>query len=206
MPRWIDALKLVIDSGVSRTYETIKQANAEATESTFRGIAGDKFDNTVKESIRSNVEKWAEVSRNKVVETLQDELTNTLQKAYDERVSTQELSGILDDLFEGRGEIIARTEVLKSIGTGKYTAYKANGVKWKQWIHRKQGPTAREEHIGFDDDGPIPMEEVWQSEYGPIRYPGDPEADPGDLCNCGCGLVEANAPEGYEDEEDDGTE
>jgi hypothetical protein len=202
MPSWSDALKLVIQAGVSSTYDAIREANAAAAEEAYKAN-GAKFDEAVKGSIADNVGKWADVSRNKVIETLQDEITNTLQQAYDEKISTQELSKTLDDLLEGRGEIVARTEVLKSIGFGKNEAYKANGVKWKQWVHKNRGPHAREEHQELDDAGPIPFDEPWQTSYGEVMFPGDPGADPGDLCNCGCTEVEANAPEGYEDEENE---
>jgi hypothetical protein len=186
---WADALKAVISAGVGPVVNDISKANAQAYEDAYKAKAG-KFDDTVKAQIARNVEEWANVSNDSIVDTLQDEITNKLQEAYDSNMSTQDLSRELDNIFEGRGELIARTEVSKSIGTGKFKGMKASGAKTKQWFHADQGPTGRSSHQELDDEGPIPIDQPWETELGPIMYPGDPNADVGDLCNCGCSASE----------------
>ena len=203
MPTWSDALRLVLASKVTDMTNELTKSNEEATIAAYTMAAKRKgvSDDVIKATIKENVVKWAEVTKNSVVKTMQSEIENMLQEGFDNQTSTQELSRQLDDLVDGRGEIIARTEVSKAINTGKFMAYKDNGTRFKQWVHGFRGPLARDSHEELDDLGPIPMDEPYETDLGPIMYPGDPDADVGDLCNCHCSISEANEPEGYEDDE-----
>ena len=195
---WSDALRAVIGVKVADMVSKLTESNEQAVTDAYAATAKKAMDETVKAQITENVKKWAEVTKDSVVKSLQDEIETMLQGAYDENMSTQELGRKMDDLIDGRGELIARTEVNKSIGTGKFMAYKANGTKYKQWIHSGGGKFSREWHEDFDAMGPVPIDEPYPSEYGDIMFPGDPNADPGDLCNCRCSISEADGP----DEED----
>jgi hypothetical protein len=100
LPNWNDALRLVIHAGVQKVIDEASKENATAYENTYKSIAGDKFDESVKSTIAKNVADWAEVSRDSVVKTLSSEIENAIQEAYDSGTSTQELSRILDGLVD----------------------------------------------------------------------------------------------------------
>jgi hypothetical protein len=194
MPSWSDALKAVISAGVDGITEVVKAANAKAYEEAYKAAQG-KYDERVAAQIEKNVDEWAEVSNDSMVETFNDELTNMIQTAQQNGTGTRELARQIDELFEGRGDLIARTEVQKAMMTGKFTADKDNGYTQKEWIHNEKGSTGRESHEELEEMGPIPIDEPFETDLGPIMYPGDPNADVGDLCNCGCGLISSHAEE-----------
>lgn len=203
MAAWNDALRLVLAAKVADMTSELTKSNEEAAISAYMATTKRKgvSDDVIKANIKENVTKWAEVTKNSVVKTLQSEIENMLQEGFNNETSTQDLSRQLDELIDGRGEIIARTEVSKSVNGGKFMAYKDDGEKYKQWVHGFAGPMARESHEELDSQGPVPIDEPYETDLGMIMYPGDPDADVGDLCNCHCSISVANAPEGAEDDE-----
>ena len=39
-----------------------------------------------------------------------------------------------------------------------------------------------------DNGVEVGIDEAWENEYGPIMYPGDPNADPANVYNCRCSI------------------
>ena len=187
--QWSDALKAIISAGVVDVVSDLSEANADAYASAYVAQHA-TLDDRVKKQISKDVQAWAGQSADSMVGTLQDQLTNMIQNGYDNQVHPFDLADDIDDLFEDRGELIARTETAKAVNTGRFAGSKDAGDTHKQWIHGSISPMARESHQELDDMGPIPIDQPYSTDLSDsIMYPGDPDADVGDLCNCGCVLV-----------------
>ena len=197
---WSNALRSVINGNVSKVMDAVQDANTDAVNNAVTATINDaeRMNERVKQRISDNIASWREVSEDSVLKSSMSQIENAIQDAYDNDLGIAELTKRIDEIVDGKGELIARTEVTKAINGGKMIAYKANGANGKQWIHSNTGATGREDHQDFDDQGPIPIAEPWESENGQIMYPGDPDADPAHLCNCNCTFVEAII-EGEED-------
>lgn len=82
----------------------------------------------------------------------------------------------------------ARTAVTGAQNAGRMDSYKAAsdmGIKVrKRWIATKDGRT-RHSHQKLDGQT-VDWDEPFSSELGKIRFPGDPQAKPGNVYNCRC--------------------
>ncbi len=98
------------------------------------------------------------------------------------------LSDTMTQIENYQAERIARTEVIGACNAGSYEAINESGLKLdKEWLHSGHlGKNYRPEHVAFQDMGA----QEFDYEYAPgLQFPGDPEADPGEICNCRCTIV-----------------
>lgn len=98
-----------------------------------------------------------------------------------------------------RSQTIARTETARAISMGQDALwrqaiadgkYKADQIG-KRWVYTSDG-RARHAHVTIptrNKDNPPLIGEPFQSELGPIQYPGDAAAAAGNVCNCRCAVV-----------------
>lgn len=97
-----------------------------------------------------------------------------------------------------RAETISRTEAIRAVNQGAVLAWRqqidagkigADEVV-KRWIYT---PDSRTRHahrtIPSMNKGGVGIDEAFQSELGPIRYPGDPQASAANVVNCRCAMV-----------------
>lgn len=110
-----------------------------------------------------------------------DSIPNIAKRLY-ENVPEMELASAVRN---------ARTAVTSAENKGRMDSYhdaeKMGLILQKQWIATHDGRT-RPEHLELD--GIIEeVDEPFVNGYGEIMYPGDPDADPGNVYNCRCALA-----------------
>lgn len=89
-----------------------------------------------------------------------------------------------------RAELIARTESCTTMNAGSNALYQAEGIGLKEWISIPDDRT-RDSHrlmdgvvVPITDKFEVPA--TSQTTGGWLEYPGDPTADPSEVCNCRC--------------------
>lgn len=87
--------------------------------------------------------------------------------------------------LQGRSDTIARTEVHSAVNTAEYEAVESSGIELKrEWIATNDD-RVRDDHASAD--GQV-VEQGGTFTVGgeELRYPGDPDASPGNIINCRC--------------------
>lgn len=97
-----------------------------------------------------------------------------------------------------RSEVIGRTESIRAVNVGNVEAWRQQirarkiraGSVTKRWIYTRDDKTRHAHRTipALNRDDPD-IEGKFKSEYGPIAYPGDPEAPAKMVCNCRCTVV-----------------
>ena len=97
-----------------------------------------------------------------------------------------------------RSETIARTESIRAIAFGNIESWRqaiaagkvAADAVTKRWIYTHDSKTRHAHRTipGLNPKDPG-IDGNFNSELGPIAYPGDPEARAGNICNCRCAVV-----------------
>lgn len=70
---------------------------------------------------------------------------------------------------------------------GMEDAQEQGVVLEKEWSH-SFAPRPRDWHQDMDGTR-LEIDEAWETPYGEIQFPGDPDADPADVYNCRCTLI-----------------
>ena len=99
-----------------------------------------------------------------------------------------------DDIF-GRNKAAAfraaRTATTCAENSGRVSSYERAeriGIELKQeWLAALDSRT-RDSHRKLDGEK-VDVGEPFESEHGPIRFPGDPQAHPAEVYNCRCTLI-----------------
>lgn len=103
----------------------------------------------------------------------------------------QRLTGELAARNAKKMEMFARTALTGAENAGRVERLKeteAQGIRvLKKWLAVHDART-RDAHAALDGQTRKPDED-FDSELGPIKYPGDPTADPANVYNCRCTLV-----------------
>lgn len=87
----------------------------------------------------------------------------------------------------------ARTATTSAECAGRVSSYRRAerlGIDLTQEWMATVDPRTRSSHVALDGER-VEVGGSWQSEHGPIRYPGDPQAHPSEVYNCRCTLVAA---------------
>lgn len=87
----------------------------------------------------------------------------------------------------------ARTATTSAECAGRVSSYRRAerlGIDLMQEWMATVDPRTRPSHVALDGER-VGVGGSWQSEHGPIRYPGDPQAHPSEVYNCRCTLVAA---------------
>ena len=133
-----------------------------------------------------------------VIQTVNKQLETIIKKTLSEGLKagktleqiTKDLDGEIKHVFNmasNRAKLIARTEVASSANTGKFLAYKEQGVTKKTWVNSHDSKVRDihriNETVGIDD-----------TFSNGLRFPGDSEfAKSGkDVCNCRCTFIEGD--------------
>lgn len=109
-----------------------------------------------------------------------------------------ELAARVRSGFQGmskeRAGMIARTETTVIYETGRDMTFRAAGVEWTEWVHSGLDEHARASHMAAD--GQVrEMGEPFDIGGVPMRFPGDPEAPPGEVINCRCVRIARSGPD-----------
>lgn len=128
-------------------------------------------------------------------------------KWYSKRIQSSITQGILqgEDITQiaqrigrqtGQSELSTTLRHARTAFTGAQCAGRMEGLHeaqkmgirvQKQWLATKDSRT-RDAHIDLDGQI-VDVDEPFESELGPIMYPGDPDADPANVWNCRCTLT-----------------
>lgn len=128
-------------------------------------------------------------------------------KWYSRRITQSITQGILqgEDITQiaqrigrqaGQSELSAMLRHARTAYTGAQCAGRIEGLHQaqemginvkKQWLATKDSRT-RDAHAELDGQT-VDVDEPFESELGPIMYPGDPSADPANVWNCRCTLT-----------------
>jgi hypothetical protein len=134
-------------------------------------------------------------------ETTKKKLRKVLSEATWEGSSVENkvkaLTSAAAEMFDNdnkwRAELIARTESCATMNYGATALYQSEGVEMKEWISTRDDRT-RDSHALMDgvviavyDKFEVPATE--QTTGGWLEYPGDPGADPSEVCNCRCSIA-----------------
>lgn len=84
----------------------------------------------------------------------------------------------------GRGARVADTEAQVAYGRAQDRALKAAGYRYKAWV-TVGDDRVRESHELCEQQGAVGVNEVF---HNGLRYPGDPNGGPEEVCNCRCVL------------------
>lgn len=181
----------VIDDTSSKKYQDIKKGPRPRTVASKARAQASK-----------NAQIWAEKSNSSIVKTMQDRTALFMDEAIAKDMDLPSVIKGVTEIFQGTereaypwARTIARTETSKAVNYGKMEGMKQAGILYKEWI-AADGPTGRPDHTALGQLGPVPIDYVYETDNGEMLFPGDPNADVSDLCNCRCTITEIlEAPE-----------
>lgn len=125
------------------------------------------------------------------VPQMQRGLTQMFQQWIDGGVDAADFAG--ERLPPYRAEAIARTETIRAANAGSEAIYRANAVERKEWLAAIDSRT-RDSHA-IASGQIVGMDEAFQVGGFAMRYPGDPNAPPGETVNCRCVVLPVMAVE-----------
>lgn len=173
---------LAIQSGASMGKDTVASQ---------KGIEDDKIQQSLQSYLSVKMDGIADLN-----DTVKDQLSQTLKDAISSGTShgqtRDELLGILTEEMKGvfnravtRAALIARTETVGAVNGGSLLYYDSIGVTKKSWITAHDGEV-RESHRQAEDQGEISINRTFNNG---LDYPGDPNGDASEICNCRCVLA-----------------
>ena len=130
---------------------------------------------TLRDAIKSTLEQA--LTDSDAIGTLPDRIRQVLE------MYRSDLK-VLQDSLGTRAELIARTETTSTANGARYMEAQAHGITEMRWISSRDAQV-RESHAELD--GRVAgMGETFG--YG-LRFPGDPEAEAGQVVNCRCSIA-----------------
>ena len=124
--------------------------------------------------------------------TTGDVISEAIQFGLEQGLTMDEIAALVDQTGFGggnevRARLIARTETIGALNQGEIDTAAASGViAGKEWL--TQGDDrVRDSHYECEAEGMVPLEDPFDSNG--LMYPGDPEGDAEDVCNCRCTLL-----------------
>lgn len=143
------------------------------TEALSRGLRDRRFDPSLRRAARTG----EPLSREKI-----DRMVERYREKY----------------LKHRSENIARTESIRAVQAGNYYAWKrmvdegvidATKVR-RKWVYTADGRT-RHAHITIPSMNPegVGLDQPFNTELGPLLYPGDPSGTAANTINCRCSVI-----------------
>jgi SPP1 gp7 family putative phage head morphogenesis protein len=183
----------VLTARGQRTMESIVQEfGSQAIIDAGLAISFDLQDPKVQDHIR----RWGAERMTLVNDTTKEAIRTALADGIKEGESSSKLRQRIMDVFEecseSRAAMIARTEITRSSNFGAFEGLRQAGVEDKEWLSTQDGEV-RDTHIELDGQR-VTLEEEFEipSTKAKAMYPGD-FGDPGEDCNCRCGVITALA-------------
>jgi len=95
------------------------------------------------------------------------------------------------EFYPNQANTVVRTEILTAVSQGieshQDVLKEVFTEVQKQWIHvGDSGEHVRENHVGFEDEGPKEIDYEYTTG---LRFPRDPDADGSETINCRCSMV-----------------
>ncbi len=131
-----------------------------------------------------------EVKLRKPLETLREEVRETIQHGMNEAMSVAEITQLLQDTFgiaRGRAENIARTELGSVFNGGRVLAMKQAGIEYHQWSNSGDDKVRDSHQNGSGVGGEIVK--IGDQFSNGLEYPGDPNGPIEEVAECRCGTT-----------------
>lgn len=148
-----------------------------------------------------------------VAETTREAVRATMLKAYEAGLSVPDTAKAIQEAMsaasDARSVLIARTEFVGLTQGASVTAVQivanATGDDYlKRWITAPGAEFPRHEEYADLDGQTVPLEGYFDVGGEELAYPGDPDGDPSEVCNCRCDLTYITPKEALEEEEGGG--
>ena len=127
-----------------------------------------------------------------LVQTTKQAIDTVIRDGIKEGFTTEQMGNVLREKFTQLGnhaDTIARTEMGIIKSDAEATAYAREGVSTIQWIHIGGRMTDRPDHVALDGQERLYLQEVFETDWGSLMYPRDPNGAPGDIINCYCDFI-----------------
>ena len=181
--KWDDELRTLMAQHYKRITDTV----GGTIESHLAGAGIDFTFNADDPRIRDFL-AVKEIKITRINEKIQEQVRAELIESQTQHETVGELQerifGVMQDA-RSRSLLIARTETASAANGVEYQSYQIAGVKQHQWLAALDEHT-RDSHIAAMAQGPIPFGSRFNNG---LFFPGDPNGEPGEVCNCRCALM-----------------
>lgn len=133
-----------------------------------------------------------------ISETTRENVRGVIMGAYESGLSVQDAASAIRDyapaISESRSVLIARTEFVGLVNGGSVAATQVvqeatDSTYYKQWMTAPGAEYPRHEDYDGLDGQTVPLDGVFDVGGELLAYPGDPDGDPSEVCNCRCDLA-----------------
>ena len=127
-----------------------------------------------------------------LVDTTKKAIDTTIREGIEKGFDVGEMGDALREKYTQLGnhaDTIARTEMGIIKADAEATAYAREGVEQIQWIHTGLGETNRPDHEMLDGQIRLYLQEPFETDWGGLMYPKDPNGAAGDIINCYCDFI-----------------
>lgn len=125
----------------------------------------------------------------KFPESVLDRIDREIEESADLKESDDKLTSRMEmtanKIKEGQGTVVAETESQATYGSAQIHILRRAGFKSKSWI-TMDDERVRESHNLCEMQGAIPID---VSFHNGLKFPGDPNGGPEEVCNCRCYLI-----------------
>ena len=140
--------------------------------------------------------KLATQASTSTLEAITQEVVTGVEEAvaagFNESETIAQLKKRIDGVYKfadkHRAERIARTETLSASNAGNQEGMAKTGVKKKEWLSSRDDKV-RATHKTMDSQSVAIGQEFVSPSGDTLRFPGDPQAQPGETINCRCTVL-----------------
>jgi hypothetical protein len=132
-----------------------------------------------------------------VAETTRENVRGVVSRSYRDGLSVPDTAKAIRDyagtISKSRGELIARTEFVglvqgASLASTQVVSEETGQGYMKVWRTAPGAEYPRHEDYEGLDGQTVPLDGFFDVGGEQLSYPGDPDGDPGEVCNCRCDL------------------
>jgi hypothetical protein len=165
------------------------------------GTTIEEFGNTNFEAVLKEATNQSTTQISQSVGTIRDELRKTIEA--NANLTAEELSTVIKNQFEviktSRANLIGQTTTTSAAGKSQIETWKKRNAQIEDpnkkivpvWTTRNDA-SVRSSHVSINRTPPN-AEGFWILSGRRLRYPGDPNGLPRDVCNCHCVLTPTRA-------------
>jgi len=155
------------------------------------GVEFDVENPRVVEFLNTKVRKFSLEVNDTTLDDLYKTLTAGVKEGEGIPALRKRVKAVFTEATTSRADNIARTEVIGSSNFGAHEAYiQSNVVESEEWLATKDD-RVRESHARIDGETK-PLESKFSNG---LRYPGDPNGPPEEVCRCRCTILPIVAKE-----------
>lgn len=133
-----------------------------------------------------------------VAETTREKVRAAMLKSYDAGLSVPDtakaIQSVMAEASDARAVLIARTEFVGLVQgaslTGVQIVTTATGDEYlKRWMTAAGAEYPRHEDYADLDGQTVPLDGLFEVGQDELAFPGDPDGDPSEVCNCRCDMA-----------------